>query len=207
MATDDKRVHRSERSVRRILDAAASVFGSEGYMGASMNAVARAAGVSKGLLHYHFRSKEHLLIEAQRVAFRRIHTQFEASHTPSTGREAALGAVDAMWHSIRDLYRWAPFLVETLSLSSTSRSVSNHLDEFYVESMALLEKGIDRVFADTPDALPMPADRLARLMRVNLHGLLVELALARNDADLQQADETYQDLRDVLANYVLVERR
>lgn len=205
IATDDKRIHRSERSVRRILDAAATLFGTEGYMGASMNAVARAAGVSKGLLHYHFRSKEHLLIEAQRVAFRRIHSQFESSHSPATGREAALGAVDAMWHSIRDLYRWAPFLVETLSLSSTSKSVSTHLDQFYDESMALLEKGIDRVFADTPEALPMSSARLARLVRVSLHGLLVELALAQDDADLVRADETFADLRHLLSEFVITE--
>jgi hypothetical protein len=103
------------------------------------------------------------------------------------------------------LYRWAPFLVETLSLSSTSKSVSTHLDQFYDESMELLEKGIDRVFADTPEALPMSSARLARLVRVSLHGLLVELALARSEADLVQADETFADLRHLLAEFVITE--
>ncbi len=200
IATDDKRVHRSERSIRRILDAAASVFGTEGYMGASMNAVARAAGVSKGLLHYHFRSKEHLLIEAQRVAFRRIHSQFESAYTPATGKDAALRTVDALWHSIRDLHRWAPFLVETLSLASTSPPVADHLAEFYEESMDLLAKGIDRTFQEAGDGLTIPSDRLARLMRVSMHGLLVELALARTDEELARADQTYQDLRGLLSN-------
>ena len=35
------------------------------------------AGVPIGLLRYHFRSKDHLLIEAWRATFRRIHERFE----------------------------------------------------------------------------------------------------------------------------------
>ena len=51
---DDSRTPRGTRTIRRILDAAASSFGEQGFRGASMSAVAKAAGVSKGLLHYHF---------------------------------------------------------------------------------------------------------------------------------------------------------
>lgn len=174
-------------------------------MGASMNAVARAAGVSKGLLHYHFRSKEHLLIEAQRVALKRIHERFDEEHTEAKGRAAALDAIDAMWHSIRDLHRWSPFLVETLSLASTSQPVSEHLERFYEESMGLLADGIDRTFADAQSPMPIPPDRLARLIRLSLHGLLVELALAKTDDQLAVVDQTFADLRQLLADNVLTE--
>ena len=45
---------------RQIMDGARQVFLSAGFDGASMNDVARAAGVSKGTLYAYFNSKEHL---------------------------------------------------------------------------------------------------------------------------------------------------
>src|SRR5271155_2981977 len=45
---------------RQIMDGARSVFLSAGFDGASMNDIARAAGVSKGTLYVYFDSKEHL---------------------------------------------------------------------------------------------------------------------------------------------------
>lgn len=45
---------------RQILDGAEAVFAREGYSGASMNAIAAAAAVSKGTLYNHFADKESL---------------------------------------------------------------------------------------------------------------------------------------------------
>src|SRR6201993_3040205 len=45
---------------RQIMDGARQVFLSEGFDGASMNDIARAAGVSKGTLYVYFDSKEQL---------------------------------------------------------------------------------------------------------------------------------------------------
>ncbi|MEM8578684.1 MAG: TetR/AcrR family transcriptional regulator [Pseudomonadota bacterium] len=62
----------------RILDAAEAAFAADGFSGASMKAIADAAGVASGLLHYHFDGKEGLyaavidrragLINAERLA-------------------------------------------------------------------------------------------------------------------------------------------
>ncbi|HET6567907.1 MAG TPA: TetR/AcrR family transcriptional regulator [Rhodothermales bacterium] len=45
---------------RKILDAAQSVFVRSGFHGARMEEIAREAGINKALLHYYFRTKEHL---------------------------------------------------------------------------------------------------------------------------------------------------
>ncbi|MBW2253669.1 MAG: TetR/AcrR family transcriptional regulator [Deltaproteobacteria bacterium] len=195
---------RAARSIQRILDAARRLFGREGYQGASMTEVARAAGVSKGLLHYHFRSKEHLLIEAQRATFRQIHRRFEERFQKGDlGMETALEALDAMWEALFDMRKWAPFMVETLSLSAHPGPVRQHLDEFYAESNAFLERGIHQVFASDIDTLSIPPDRLARVVRTALHGLVVEMAHARSEADMEPIEETYRDLRDLFSEVAL----
>jgi AcrR family transcriptional regulator len=195
-ATLDALDPRSARSIRRILDAAAKLFGAEGYQRASMTAVARAAGVSKGLLHYHFRSKEHLLLEAQRATFRAIHARFQDRFKRGErGTRTALEGLDALWAAIWDMRRWAPFMVETISLAAQQSPVRQHVDRFHAETQPLLEQGIRDAFADQLDQLVVPPERLALLIRTALHGLVVELALARTPSEFETVERSYRDMR------------
>lgn len=187
---------RGARTVQRILDSAARIFGRDGFQGASMNAVARAAGVSKALLHYHFRSKEHLLIEAQRATFRQLHKRFdERFGKGEKGLATALDALDSLYDALREMRALAPFMVETMSLVTQGGSIGEDADHFYAESMELLENGIRRTFEEELDDLALPPDRLAQLVRICVHGLLVELAYARTDEELAVVDRSYRDLR------------
>lgn len=195
---------RGARTVTRILDAAGRLFSQAGFERASMLDVAQAAGVSKGLLHYHFKSKEHLLIEAQRAIFRLIYRRFEERfRRGERGLGPALEVLDALWQAVRDLRVQAPFLVETVSLGAREPAVAEQVDSFYEEAMRLLEQGIAEVFLDDRGRLALPPRRLARLIRVAMHGLIMDLALARNEADLALVDQAYADLRAMLERYVL----
>jgi AcrR family transcriptional regulator len=195
---------RGARSIARILDAAARMFGREGFQGASMTAVASAAGVSKGLLHYHFHSKEHLLIEAVRATFRQLHQRFdERFRKGERGIGPALEALDALWDTVRDMAAWAPFMVETMSLATQHGQIRDDLFAFYAESGQLLERGIREVFPDR--RTPVPPERLARLVRLALHGLVVELAYARTDEERAAVDQSYRDLRDLFERLMVSE--
>jgi len=195
---------RGARSIGRILTAATDIFGKVGFQASSMNAVARAAGVSKGLLHYHFNSKEHLLIEAQQATFRQIHARFQVRfERGETGLETALDGIDALWESLVEMRSWAPFFVETMNLASHSNGFSRHVDEFYAESTALLQRGIENVFRHHTEDLALPPDRLAMLIRTTIHGLVVELAYAREPEDVQRVAVAYQDFRSLFARSVL----
>lgn len=205
MADLPSRTPRGTRTIRRILDAAAESFGEQGFRGASMSAVAKAAGVSKGLLHYHFKNKEELLLEAQRVAFRRIHDEFDGRFEQGdVGMETALEALDALWASVREIRSWAPFLLETMSLTAQYGPVRRHLDAFYSDVMGLLEDGVRRVFEADAERMPIPPDRLAWIVRTTVHGLVVELAYARTPEDLERLDQLYADLRFVFSQVALL---
>lgn len=76
-----------------ITTAAASLLGSQGLAGWSVDKVAERAGCAKGLVHYHFGSKDTLLSEVrQRVEFRRREDRIGAF----SGRAGA-SALDALW--------------------------------------------------------------------------------------------------------------
>jgi TetR/AcrR family transcriptional regulator len=66
------KIRDSERTRKRILDAAAKIFAAKGFDGASVSDIARRARVSKQLVHHHFRGKESLFEEVHDVKFRPV---------------------------------------------------------------------------------------------------------------------------------------
>jgi AcrR family transcriptional regulator len=76
--------------------AAIDCFARFGYQGASIDRIARHAGVTKGALYYHFRDKEELLFEAVGDRVGEFERLVLAEVGPSTGTMAALkGVIDA----------------------------------------------------------------------------------------------------------------
>ena len=148
--------------------------------------------------------RESLLIETQRSVFRELHKRFlERAQRGEKGLSSALDALDSMWSSIRTLSPGAPFLVETLGRASQKDTLRLQLQDFYLESTRLLEDGIRAVFSDQLHLLSIPPERMAKLIRILLEGLLIELAHAQNDHDLAQVDQAYTDMRQLFAQFVL----
>ena len=195
---------RGVETTRRILGAARRLFTESGFAGASMGAVAKEAGVSKGLLHYHFDSKDHLFVETQQAFFRELHRRFsERADRGDGGVVSALEALDAAWEAIRDLHGGAAFVVETLALSNQDSALGRRVADFYDESTALLEDAIAQIFASDLDQLAVPPERMAVLIRILSEGLVVELARARTDEELRRVDRAYKDFRSLFGRFVL----
>jgi AcrR family transcriptional regulator len=66
------KIRDSERTRKRIVNAAAKEFAAKGFDGASLSDIARRARVSKQLVHHHFRSKEGLFEQVHDVKFRPV---------------------------------------------------------------------------------------------------------------------------------------
>jgi len=58
------RAEKAEPSRKQLMAAAIDCFARLGYQGTTIDRIARAAGVTKGAVYYHFRDKEELLFEA-----------------------------------------------------------------------------------------------------------------------------------------------
>lgn len=191
-------------ALAHILEAARDRVGRYGFDRATLADIAAAANVPLGLLRYHFRSKEHLLIEAWRSTFRRVHERFEDRFERGDGGVGtAMEALDALWAAVRDMYGWAPFMVQTLSVASRDPSLHARLIDFNAEALTRVELGLMRMFSDQLDRLALPPDRLARAVRTGIYGLIVELAAAQTEDERAAVDQTYQDVRALLSRVVL----
>jgi AcrR family transcriptional regulator len=87
----------SERRRRRILEAARACFGRLGFAGATVEVIAREAGVSNGLLYQHFRGKEELFAVVLEETVRDWARAMSLRDRP--GERTAAQALEAMFRA------------------------------------------------------------------------------------------------------------
>lgn len=196
-----KPVNLENKTVRRILAAALACWARDGYHGASLKDIADEAGVAKSLLHYHFESKEHLLIELQAV---HSHKTAAAVRERLAGRqpsvESALAALDDVFEAavaVRDQF---PFALEVWRASLKNSAVRARLEDFEREILALLEEGIVASLGPLVDRLRLPPDRLAELLKVALGGFQLSLFLS---GDVERVRRVFEDFKAVVRLAVL----
>lgn len=84
----------SNRDERRaqIIEAFARVLARNGYAGATIQAIAREAGLTPGLLHHHFEDKEEMLSELLRELMRRFRVRLERYDSEEPALDAYVDA-------------------------------------------------------------------------------------------------------------------
>jgi len=68
----------TEARRREIVEGLMAAMAQSGYSGASIQAIARAAGLTPGLVHYHFESKQEVLLALVEELSRRVRARYEA---------------------------------------------------------------------------------------------------------------------------------
>jgi AcrR family transcriptional regulator len=109
----------SGEKAKRIVDAMRSSVAQRGTAGSTFDHVSREAGVSRGLLHYYFGTKEQLLVEAVRrdceLRLERLESQLSAARTPDD-------FIGLMAQSLQDTVREDPdFVTLVFELFTLSR--------------------------------------------------------------------------------------
>jgi AcrR family transcriptional regulator len=109
----------SGEKAQRIVDAMRTEVGRRGATGATFDHVAREAGVSRGLLHYYFGTKERLLAEVVRRDCDLRMEQLSATTTDAADPDALLGQLAG---ALLDLLHENPeFFVILLELHTLAR--------------------------------------------------------------------------------------
>jgi AcrR family transcriptional regulator len=101
----------SGEKAQRIIDAMRSSVAQRGTAGSTFDHVSREAGVSRGLLHYYFGTKEQLLVEAAR---RDCELRMERLQEQLATAKSADDFIDLMAQSLQDTVRDDPDLVTLL---------------------------------------------------------------------------------------------
>jgi AcrR family transcriptional regulator len=130
-ATTPKRTLDGDKA-QRIVDAMRTTVGARGAAGATFDVVARKAGVSRGLLHYYFGSKERLLAEVVR---RDCDLRMERLSATTAGAASPGELLGSMATALREMLDESPeflaILLELHTLGRTNPEVAAELRELH----------------------------------------------------------------------------
>jgi len=201
LETPFKSVNLENKSVRKILRSAQDLWTRDGYHGASLQEIASAAGVAKSLVHYHFESKEHLLIELQADWCHRVARAIRArlAATPPSSA-AAFAALDQIWEAMVLTRAQFPFAIELWRQSVTSPSVRERLRAFDRELLALYVEGLHSTLGPLAGRLALPPERAAALIQAVLDGIGLRLFL---EDDVGAVRQTFDDAKSLIVTALL----
>ena len=129
----------------RIVDAMRASVASRGVAGSTFDHVAREAGVSRGLLHYHFATKEKLLAEVVRRDCDIRLAALDAALAPAAGADEL---VEALVRSLEDIVERDPaFIALVFELFTCARRNAEIAIEMG-ELMRRIRERVARLLAD-----------------------------------------------------------
>ena len=173
----------------RIIDAACSAIAADGLSDLTVAAVARRAGISTALVHYHFSTKQ-LLIEAagERLATRRAEVRGAA-----LARAHGLDALDALWDELElgaasGAERACGDLALLARTDGTLRTIlaARRRDE----QRALAER-LPTLLGELGASPPVPADEAATLVLLFLDGAALALAGGEATEDIRAVYDAF----------------
>lgn len=174
-----KRLTRTEQVIRnreRVLLAARSVFLEKGYVGASLDAIADAAGFSKGVMYSQFGSKADLFLALldQRIAERARENEHLLEET--SGPEGLLSFLRAAERDAARESRWAELLIEFRIQAAREPEVKRRYAEAHARTIRGVASLLERMFAKAGATPALPPRTVAQLVLALGAGVVLERA-------------------------------
>jgi AcrR family transcriptional regulator len=173
----------------RILESAARVFARKSFQGASLDEVAADAGLTKGAVYWHFKSKNDLFFALLDSRFQREHDEHlpeamaqEAAHQdPKEGLKALLGNVVARIKQDPD---WPRLFLEIMG-QTREPEISGRLATAYQASYRMSAELIERQHAARGQTPPASPALLATIWGALMDGLIIAWLVNPDQIDLE----------------------
>jgi AcrR family transcriptional regulator len=175
----------------KILEAAFNVLSRQGYENSSIRDIAEEAGVAQGLVHYHYKSKQMLVLAVLEYVCQKVEIGVE-------GEAGAVAAFDQTKQMLRDSRATNALYIQLIGVGlhdpAIGAGVRNFVrgDRAHVEDIArqvLGERGLD----------PSPARGVAGVVWAAILGIIVQ-SLVDPEFDTDEAIDTLA-VMSLTANY------
>jgi Transcriptional regulator len=188
----------------QILEAARVTLTRVGFEKITTRRIAEEAGVNIATLHYYFGTKEALLTEAVRYAFRRAERRLrDAIESAPTATKALEKAFDTTWEMVRE--RFGILRYDLTVRGFRDRSAQQEAQAVYKGYQRLAEEIVTRHVASGGTLAPgITAPALAHYLVSGLDGVILRHAL---DEDDEAARRSFDLILDHALRLMGVERR
>ncbi len=167
---------------QRLIAAGYTVLSEKGYEATTVKEVARIAGVSPGLFHYYFASKDELLVAVLHEAGARYGQMMRDLRTAVPADQYLQTAVAAARDRVRQEPEWYRLRYELFALSLRNPAFLPVLGEL----LAYIREMFARAFAGVTGGDEVRSQALAAVVLACFDGLALQ-QLAEPDADLAAA--------------------
>jgi AcrR family transcriptional regulator len=172
-----------QRTRERLLDAAAEVFNREGYHGASLEAVAEAAGFTKGAVYSNFATKGELFAALlKRYTGARLDEQGASMEAVSLGEYADEASSVLRRHAAEE-ETWDLLQVEFWLAAMRDPVLRDLLIEGHEDTYRVWGERFERKFAEAGVQPPFSGAEFARLVNALSSGLLLQVYLEPEAVD------------------------
>lgn len=185
----------SRETQNKILDAAITLFNDEGTSPVSTNRIAEAAGVSKGNLHYHFRTKQEIIFSL----WLRIEQEVD-TWTGDAGDPTVRHMAEMLHRQYSLIWRYRFFYRELTTLLDGDpdlkyrfrRQRSQRMEEIRAFFEALVESGVA-----APPATPETFPNLIRISWMVSDYWLSFISVDNRAIDVESMQEGFQLMLDL----------
>ena len=186
---------RPQHSRKRLVDAALKLFASRGYHSTSIEDILKESGCTRGILYYHFSSKEELGYAAIDEQIRLLVEQGAASHFRSSKHP-----IDRLLRVLDDLpsgLRLEPGGPIVIGISARMAAVHEGFRQRVVESLAPWVEQIERMLrqgiADGQIVDDVDPRQLAHVAAIMGHGIQMAGLLGQRDIIAEDARRWMKD--------------
>jgi AcrR family transcriptional regulator len=189
----------TDPKTQKILTAVRTILAQNGYMGTTISAVAKEAGVSRGLLHYYFKNKDEMLArvikENMEASIVMITSLFEQFNTPEGYAKAITDLLRSVMENDPDFFN---LFFEGFAVARHSRIVHQELVSLYGKFRLALEHGLAQAKEIGNITPGLPVEALAAIITGIIDGmgvqLLTEPELCRNIVVWESIEKAIIDL-------------
>lgn len=177
----------------RILAAAGTLIARYGYTEATFEKIARQAGVSRGLLHYHFATKEQMFAEViRRNQDRSVEKLQRIFERCDSARALANRLADTFAQLFDENPESFAIFVEGLGTARHSRVVAGEISRSYRQYRTALQEGLQALAGRGVIKPALPVRTVAMMYMSVLDGACLALATVAGD---EVGDEIWAHLK------------
>jgi AcrR family transcriptional regulator len=181
------------------LAAAERVFFERGFQGASLEAVAEEAGLTKGAVYSRFESKADLFLAYQEERNERTIRRF-AQRLPQLGPgDRPVDLVVGYWREklLRDPPEHSLLVIEFWASACRDPEVHRRFSDQHERVMAGVAEALEAAAARLGVTLPLPALELVRLSTGIAHGLALEQLMNREKVDARMIELAFMPIHEL----------
>ena len=166
----------SGEKAQRIVDAMRSAVAARGVAGSTFDHVAREAGVSRGLLHYYFQTKERLLVEVVRRDCDIRMAMLDEVFASATGAQELIdGMVGHLEQMVSEDPGFIALIFELFTTSRHNAELAPEMRELMRRVRTHLAERLDAKAAEGSIELAAPADAIAIVLFSLADGLALRM--------------------------------